>query len=249
MIALGICLGIGVALYLVAYALTRNADLSKALASLPLLAVTKVAEALQQRLQKSSKQDPIIKFSFGNFTLSNLIISLSCVALVIVTMNTASILAAMATAITFQLTSSGSLTTEGMITGSGIFVAPITILCLFLIGRWAGVHGGKHSAYAMLLGILTGFILCKTADFTLMSEEVRTYMKNSVVGDARSMTILLAAAAVAFCAVSLVGYWRGRSVQRTVYIQHLMKLLPGSTRDTFLDMIHHEAQALPRKSG
>jgi hypothetical protein len=255
-IAFGIGCGVGVILSATTFAVLTLVGVAEAvavpaaitLAGPPLVASKEIAELLERQEGKKAlaagKRTPVYDFRGFQIAWPLMVLygSLIIIGVSLILGGIAGVVGA-AMAIASGITE-GDLIQEYLQKNTPLWVVAlsadslVSLLVVYLLGRWIGTRCSRGGALAVLLMITLTFVIAIAVGVpSTMSEWYHFIMIWSLL----QLPILIC--------FGLIGYWRGRKHRLSKYLHYLLGVLPSETRDTVVELAFDEAQKVASAAG
>lgn len=255
LLALGITVAIGCALFACAYPLVEDVKVAGGLAAIPLGSCHKITELLERREARMSLSPnySTAVHSFRGFTiwwpLTIAYGALIVFAIAEFASGLTGLLAGGLSAVLTGETKMEALASKMPIVVGiiAIFVAiPIQMVGGYMFGRWAGMRSDRNGIVVVLVSAALGAIAMRALDYVLSPE---SYFQ-ILFGRTKAVELILwqtVATFALFALPGLLGYWRGQKLRPFKYMQYLLGILPHQTRELLVEMAFDEAQKIGTK--
>jgi hypothetical protein len=256
LVAVGISIAMGCALFACAYPIVQDVKVAGGLAAIPIGGVHHIAELLERREARTSfsPERRTAVHSFKGFAIWwPLTIAYGTLIVFAVAEFVGGLTGLLAGALSAALTAETNIEAlaskmPNVVAILGLFIAaPIQALSGYMFGRWVGMRGDRYGIVVVLVFAGLGAMLMRGLDYAFSPKSHYQIF----FGRTKAIQFILLQTVVTFALFSLpglLGYWRGRKYRPFKYMQYLLGVLPNDTREVLVDIAFEEAQKLGAKN-
>ncbi|HZP08714.1 hypothetical protein [Methyloceanibacter sp.] len=244
-IALAISIVLGVAFFGISYPIFGNAQVSEALAAVPLIGSHHLAEALERQSARQSlvAGRPTAIFAFEGYTVAwPYLVAFGILIAAGITFISGFL---SGVGLAFILPQSAFFAYPQIVVSVSLLVIiPATIAGGYIAGRWIGartrstLHGLVIVLAVSVMSAAINAVVNYLAIIWSGAAEALQMGEVNILDFAEGAGISLAA----FLAGGLLGFWRGNRQKMTKYLSYLLSILPKDTGDLIVKLAYDEAR-------